>query len=211
MKNVRQQILEYLEIHRTATAPEIAHVFKMTDANARHHLGILGSEGAVDIIGVIQDGQRGRPSQRYSPTSRTRQHNLDNLAKALLSENMQTRTTKERSIWLGQIATIIWNASESPSKKESTASKNLTFRINQAIRRLKRLHYDVRWEAHAKAPRIIFENCPYKAIITEHPELCQIDTLLLQNALQVSVTQQVKLGCNSRGLSYCEFRISQSV
>jgi len=71
------------------------------------------------------------------------------------------------------------------------------------------MRYQARWEAHKQAPHIIFENCPYIAILENHPELCSIDAELLSELLGEEVDQLSKLEKDARGLAHCRFRIRQ--
>ena len=78
-------------------------------------------------------------------------------------------------------------------------------RLAQAMTRLNELHYRARWEAHAQGPRVIFEHCPYAAILEKHPELCRMDGFLLEELLGADITQSVRLELNVRGLPFCMF------
>ena len=94
-----------------------------------------------------------------------------------------------------------------PGEPSDGVREHLSRRLARTIRSLNHLNYEARWEAHANSPRIILNHCPYAAIIANHPELCQVDALMLQKALGVSVTQQIKLGHNAQGLPFCVFQL----
>lgn len=210
MKTVRQQILEYLENRRSSTAPEIARVFKMTGANARHHLSILHSEGAIEISGTQKSGKAGRPIQIYSPSRQIRRNNLHYLVDALLTQILPALDNIEQREWLEQIADYLWEISRTTGEKKTIERNSLSVRLYQTIRHLNRLNYDARWEAHAPAPRVILGHCPYVSIIDTHPELCQMDAFLLRRGLKISVTQEIKLGKDSNGLPFCRFAVGMS-
>ena len=205
MKTVRQQILEYLENRRSSTAPEIARVFKMTGANARHHLSILLSEGAIEISGTQNSGKAGRPTQLYSPARQMRRNNLHYLVDAFLTRILPAVNKFEQREWQMQIADYLWEISSAMGEKQTAERNSLSVRLHQTIRHLNRINYDARWEAHAPAPRVILGHCPYASIIDSHPELCQMDAFLLQRGLKISVTQEIKLAKDSSGLPYCRF------
>jgi len=86
-----------------------------------------------------------------------------------------------------------------------TITKNLTQRLTQAVQHLNQLNYQARWEAHADGPRLILGHCPYAAIIDRHPELCRIDSHLLEQLLGQPVTQNAKLMTSPQGSRYCLF------
>lgn len=76
-------------------------------------------------------------------------------------------------------------------------------------KRLIEFHYLARWEAHRGRPHLIFENCPYKPLIHEHPELCAVDVLIIEFFLQTPVVQTQKLTIESSGVQVCRFLIGQ--
>jgi predicted ArsR family transcriptional regulator len=78
-------------------------------------------------------------------------------------------------------------------------------RLIQAVERLNELNYQARWEASAVGPRLILGHCPYSAIVTEHPELCRMDSFLLEKQLGSSVEQVAKLQMSEKGLPFCAF------
>ena len=78
-------------------------------------------------------------------------------------------------------------------------------RLASTIERLNSMHYQARWEAGAEGPRIILGHCPYRAIIADHPELCQMDAALLTELLQDEVMQTAKLEPAAGGLPFCGF------
>ena len=78
-------------------------------------------------------------------------------------------------------------------------------RLASTIERLNSMHYQARWEAGAEGPRIILGHCPYRAIIADHPELCQMDAALLTELLQDEVMQTAKLEPGAGGLPFCGF------
>jgi len=72
---------------------------------------------------------------------------------------------------------------------------------------LNELNYEARWEAHADAPQVVLGHCPYAEIIDAHPELCQMDTFLLEILIGERAEQVEKLALNVRGWPYCLFRV----
>jgi hypothetical protein len=54
-------------------------------------------------------------------------------------------------------------------------------------------------------------HCPYRRILDDHPELCQLDASLLEYFLDMSVRQIEKLDINAKGLPQCVFLINLPV
>ena len=65
MKSTRIKILEYLQQKQTATTSELGHVIGYTEANIRHHLHILLTEGVIKVAGTRRAHKRGRPAMIY--------------------------------------------------------------------------------------------------------------------------------------------------
>lgn len=200
MKTTRQRILEYLRNKPGVSALEISWALSLTPANIRHHLRILLDEGAIQICGERASSERGRPTSLYCLAEQARAHNLGGLASALLGVLLQAGREEGRLRLLDEVAQRMAGQSE-------PIAAHLTSRLNACIRRLDELSYQARWEAHAHCPRLILGRCPYAAILPNHPELCQIDALLLQRLLGVQVVQVAKLAPHPQGGRVCVFHV----
>ncbi len=203
MTSTRQRILDYLENHRTVTAEELSHVLHMTAANVRHHLAILRRRGLIEIISERPPKGRGRPTKVFSLSHQTIGENLDLLSSVLIKEAMGSKKPEEQKEFLRHIARLLIGKTKNGG--------SLTQRLFQAVRRLNEINYQSRWEAHAEAPNLILEHCPYLSIIKEHPELCLMDACLLEEILGVSVEQTAKLARDTKGGTYCMFKIRQKI
>jgi predicted ArsR family transcriptional regulator len=200
MANTRQLILEFLESKQIGTAPEIARAMNMTSANVRHHISILVDESAIVEIGTRRTKDRGRPSLLYALYGHARQHNLDQLSSALLDELLLGKTPDEATQVLKRLAGRLLD--------DNTYTSSLTQRLYKAILRLNEMHYDARWEAHADAPYLIFSFCPYAKILHSNPELCTLDSHLIEALLGRPARQIERLAEDERGATYCKFLIS---
>jgi len=195
MQHTRQQIIRYLHSHRAATSTDLASALLVTPANIRHHLKFLKRDGLVDEIGSQPARGRGRPTKIYGLTNKALTHNLDGLSDALLvtlsSCGLSIRESAER------VARNLIGDNQSESNWH-TQLKNIIEKLNQ-------LKYQAAWEASPDGPRIIFRNCPYAMIISEHPEICAIDVEMLSYALNQPVIQSAKLERSLDGSSHCAF------
>jgi predicted ArsR family transcriptional regulator len=129
-------------------------------------------------------------------------HNLDELAHVLLAEMLEGKDAASREEVLSRLAQRLL-----PPVR--TEIKNLTQRLTQTVQYLNRMNYQARWEAHAQGPRVIFQHCPYQAIVEKHPEVCLIDQLLLRNLLRLPVQQSVKKEMTTMGIQQCIFRLGE--
>lgn len=193
MITVRQKVLAHLKKTRAASAREIARALKMSAPNVRHHLGILTSDDRIEVTSVHQRGGRGRPEKMYSLSQAALGDNLSALANALLTE-AGSRLNGEA------VANRILDSSPFDNLP-------ITKRLALLVERLNSMHYQARWEAAADGARVIFGRCPYAKVIDGHPELCKIDTLMLEKALGRPVLQIAKGEAAARGLCPFIFRV----
>jgi len=213
MSTSRQDILEYIRIHGAVSAVEIARALRMTRANAHHHLKILSELGQIELVGSRSTANRGRPADLYGLSEKVIGDNLHVLASALLQITYKAGEETERAQLLQELAhTMLEAVSPDIHRGDSkdTGAASLTLRLNRAVKLLNAMKYQARWEAHADAPYLIMGHCPYARIIPEHPELCRLDALILEELLGSPARQVSKLLPNASGLRYCEFRIGLS-
>jgi predicted ArsR family transcriptional regulator len=83
----------------------------------------------------------------------------------------------------------------------------LTRVLGEAVQRLNDLNYKARWEAHSDAPHVLFYNCPYAAIVADHPELCRMDAALLEHLIGRPASLASRLGDQRGRAPYCLFLI----
>ena len=197
----RQRILAYLAQHNGASALEISRALDVTAANIRHHLSILVADGRAQMLGSRPEQARGRPVQVYGLGESAQGDNLAALAGGLLAEIFKNASTDERENLLQALASRL------APHPAGDANLHITRRLAQIIARLNRSGYAARWEAHAIAPRIIFDHCPYAVLIQEHPEICQIDRNILRLGLGGHVEQTARLEKNARGTTFCQFEL----
>jgi predicted ArsR family transcriptional regulator len=210
MKTVRLRVLDFVRSHKIVTVGEISSALKMTSANARHHLDILRNEGLIEVSGIRKPRGKGRPSHTFRISKQTLGNNLDRLASALLQEvnHFPGYDTQSQNMSTVALRMLSQNNTQRDQEYEGSGSISKTKKLYLAVQLLNKWNYIARWEARAKSPIIILGNCPYSAIIAEHPELCELDGNLLSEMLDSNVYQQSKLALDSRGAPYCAFRIN---
>ena len=195
MQLTRQQIIDHLQVNRLATSIELSRVLMVTTANIRHHLRLLDDAGLVEVVGQEPVRGRGRPMKIYALRKNVLQRNFEGLASALLKALFADKT--DSNAILAQVAANLLGEYQPAAK--------VHIRLNQAVDRLNQLKYQAAWEAAASGPRIIFRNCPYVMILSEHPELCQLDAELLKQMFRQPVEQTAKLERKPDGSPYCIF------
>ena len=193
MVTARQKVLIYLTKIRTASAREIARSLKMSPATVRHHLRVLVADGRLEVSFVRGREGRGRPEKVYALPRSALGDNLAALGEAVLSE-------AGTSVQMGTLAKRL-------AGDTSFANQPISKRLNSSVEVLNKMNYHARWEAGPQGPRLIFGHCPYAALIAKHPELCQMDKVLLEQFMGDTVTQMFKIG--SEGSSLCVFALGR--
>ena len=199
MPTTRKIVFNYIKKHRAVTSAEIARDLRMTTANARHHLSILKKDGRIEEVGKKIPGIKGgRPTNIYGVSRNARGDGLVTLSHHLLEEMLGIDNARQRS---GVLQNVARRLASSHTRDAGTSSPMI--RLKDTVRYLNKLGYQSRWEAHAEGPRIILGQCPYAAIIGKHPELCEMDSALLEECLAQRVEQIEKL--TGEGIPFCVF------
>ena len=196
MITARQKVLAHLKKTRSASAREIARALNMSAPNVRHHLGILVSDGRLEVASVHQHGERGRPEKMYSLSQSALGDNLSILADALLAE----AGGSEQGVNFQRVANRILDPNQ-------FTNLPIPKRLSLLVDKLNEMHYQARWEAGSEGPRVIFGRCPFAKIIERHPELCKLDESMLEMALGRPIAPFTKSESSTRGLCPFAFRV----
>ncbi len=189
MNTSRQRILAHLKKTRSASAREIARALKLSAPNVRHHLSVLCSDGRVEMTALKNRESRGRPEKVYSLSQAALGDNLSALAQAVL-------TVAGSTLSMEAVARLVLDTSQFEGLP-------MNKRLPLLIEKLNEMHYQARWEAGAGGPRVIPGRCPYAQIIESHPEICKMDTALIEKALGRPVVLSRKSENTQKGL--CPF------
>lgn len=200
MQSTRQRILTYLNTNQQATAPELAAVLDKTQANIRHHLDVLQKDGHIEIVGQAPHKSAGRPTLIYMLTKESQDDALDQLASALLETLAPSSRARQRTKQLQNIA-------DNLIRTQPPHHKSITVQLGAAVQRLNELQYKAHWEAHLESPKILLSQCPYAKIIHRHPELCEMDALLITSLTGVECHQEMKISRSQDGPDHCQFAL----
>ena len=192
VKTARQKIFSHLQKAQTASAREISRVLNMPVASVRHHLRVLVSDGRLRESVRLAGEKRGRPEKVYSLPSSARGDNLSRLADALLTAAGPHVRPEALAEKLAGDARFL--------------NEPLLKRLHGVVERLNEMNYHARWEAAADGPRLIFGHCPYASIVEKHPELCGMDTVLLETLMGQAAELRTAIRAGSRS---CVFTLKQ--
>lgn len=196
--STREKILTYLQEQRLATVESLSRQYGLTRADIRYHLNALIAEGVVEIAtrDTSRSAGRGRPQHFFHLAIGKTPDNLSNLCSALL-DVLREASPHLYSELAGRLA-----ASMSGGLLPSGSTVQ---RFNQTVQQLNQHGYRARWEAHAAGPRILLRNCPYAAVLPDHPELCEIDQALMAHLTQLPQQQIARINLMGRKPPACVF------
>lgn len=177
----RERILEMISQSRAITVAELSQRLHTTVANIRYHLQPMIEEGIVVVIDPdARNPSRGRPAARYQLNRKRMPDDLGRLSADLLS--LLLDPTQPEVELAGAMRKLAVRRSNS-----ANITGVPTQRLNLAVDYLNQHAFQARWEAHRAGPEIRFANCPFSTIVAEHPNLCEVDRMMLENLLGAQV------------------------
>ena len=196
----RKRILDYVTSHPDASASQIARGLGMSSPAVRHHLGVLRSDGRIELGAAAPWRGRGRPQLLYRVSELLLGDNL-----AMITDNLlKTGQASSNSGAAGKLLdALVHGLLDQLGRIPGDAAA--ASRIGALVTRLNLLHYRAHWEAGAEGPRLMFGHCPYAAVIENHPELCQMDGRAVSAAMGSRARQLAKIDLSGRAGSQCVF------
>lgn len=196
----RDQILEILRQTRATTVSDLAEQLHTTPANIRYHLDLLLMEAAIEPMPPDASQSRpGRPAARFRLSQKSRPNDLAQFSQEILTLFLSGTLPDDQTERLDMIA--------SERVKQIHLDGSSTQQLNQAIEFLNQHAYQARWEARRLGPEIRFGNCPFHAILSAHPELCEIDRRMLEILLPARVILQEHIQVDVPTPHACLFRL----
>lgn len=195
----RERILNYLRSHSFVTVPELERTLQIGAAAVRHHLRALERAGLLEGENMPGRG-KGRPQRRYRLIRGLRGDNLVKLSDLLFTILREQGWDRE-----ALASALSKELLRSCPAAEPEVPERL--RLKRTMEFLQRLQYSPRWEAAAQGPRLFFQHCPYEAIVDSHPELCEMDVLLLEGCLKKRVTLLTRGDWKEGHAAACVFQV----
>lgn len=200
-KQTSQLILDYLSEHPGATVRQLSRALRLTPADIRYHLSKLIQQDLVSIVQTKISGERGRPARIYTLNQQIKPNNILSLTQAALTILFGKSAADKNS--------ILENLADQMMPYNTRISASLTQKIIHLIGRLNQSGYSARWEARSKGPCLIFSNCPYRPLLAQFPELCEMDRLILQNHLSAKIILDHHIHPHEPEPETCHFTVLQ--
>ncbi len=200
MTSTKRLILDYFAENQTATAPELSRILHLTPANMRYHLANLRDQGEITVVDSLNVARKGRPSKIYRLARPPDPSTYLILVKSLLNA------------FNGDMSKFPLKAvAKTLSKLPDGETKQHTVQIlNNTIESLNNYGHQANWIASKGGPTIELHGCPFHQIITDHPELCELDREVINCCTRMEFEQTEKLKTDKKKRAVCNFRLKGS-
>lgn len=204
MQATRRRILEILKIDNKATVMDLAEALDMAPVSVRHHLDIL--QGQDLVTSQVQHKRTvGRPEQVYLLTETANDffpQNFRVLAGDVLNEVKRLLPAAEVNGIVQRLADR--TLAEAPARRRG---QSVDERLAEVTTFLSDKGYLAQWERHNGHQLLLHTcNCPYAGLAAEHPELCQMDMVLVSELMAgLGPTPPRCLGRLATGNSRCSY------
>jgi predicted ArsR family transcriptional regulator len=183
MQTRRQEILIILKRNGEATVDELACMLDLTPVTVRHHLDILRAEGLVRAPAVRRRHGPGRPQFMYTLTEEAADHfpqGYETLANELLHEIKATMGDDVVNELFDRIAAL--RIQKAP---KIDANLPLNEKLDIVVNYLCNNGFIASWEEKEGDLLLLASNCPCQSVAVEHPEICLMDKLILEQLVGV--------------------------
>ncbi len=199
--NTQLQIIDVISRLGSASAAQIGQALNLTQAAIRYHLEALLKSHEIEVMAESQpSGRPGHPARVFRVAPIRRPNNLSHLADTLLS---LLEDSAAPPAFYNTIALRLsggFTPSSAPAR-----------RLKETMQFLQARQYQPSWEARPHGPRIRFDNCPYSSLIRSHPQLCQVDTHLLEVLTGGECIHVSRIDIDSPQRTFCLFDVLPTV
>jgi len=199
---VRQKILDYLKRYGQATVTELADHLEMAPVSVRHHLDLLIGDNLVETSRVRRRAGAGRPTRLYALTDQADSlfpNNYQQLARESLDILKRTLSPEQFIEVMTELANK--TADRAPQQLEALPQAE---RLQTAIQFLNDEGYMAFCECEQDEILLHTCHCPYKDLVSDHPEICQIDHVLIRRLTGMT---PLRVSHMTRGGARCTYKL----
>jgi DeoR family suf operon transcriptional repressor len=203
MSGTRDLVLRTLLIQPGCTVNELAEKVGISPISVRHHIASLEADGLISS----EDERHGvgRPRQVFFLTEAGIEQfptRYVRLTVRLLEHLKETMPESMVNALFSDMAEDLAN-----DLAEGMEMKNLSMqeRLNLVKELLRGEGFNIEWEQLENGYEIHEASCPYYYIGQNHPEICNVDQILISKVLSLP-TEKVK--CILNGDSICTYLVS---
>jgi len=194
--STRGRIVSYLRGSQ-GTVNELAEHLELTDNAVRAHLATLERDGLIKQAG-LRKGSR-KPHFAYELTSEG-EHLFPKAYDALLNQFIAVLKQRLSPKAFADALHAVGRSLAAEQKGEGRKQK-LDRRVQAALRTLESIGGSPRLEQEGKQMNITSRSCPLAAVVSEHPETCQMVETLISELVDVDVKEE----CDRTDTPKCRF------
>jgi predicted ArsR family transcriptional regulator len=199
MPDIQKTLIEILTRKHIATVLEMSRAIGVTKPAIQYQIKSLLEQGLIEVAPEIHStSKRGRPEKHYRLSKQKLPENYCRLAEGFI-QFYQLRSDDVHS--LEELAEILSKSLETKADRKKPFIK----RMRSLLDGLSTQNYQPHWEIHANGSILTFRNCPYAQLSENYPILCEIDRMMLQKVLGVSVKQELTWGESPKRSQGCAF------
>jgi DeoR family suf operon transcriptional repressor len=203
MSGTRDLVLRTLLSQPRCTINTIADKVGISPISVRHHIASLEAEGLINS----EDERHGvgRPRQVFFLTDT----GIEQFPTRYVRLTIRLLEHLKETMPAAMINTLFTQMAEDLAKDLSNGAElgNLTMkeRLNLVKELLSREGFDIEWEQLEDGYQINESSCPYYFIGQNHPEICNVDQILISKVLSVPAE---KVKCILNGDTSCTYLVS---
>jgi predicted ArsR family transcriptional regulator len=185
----------------TKTVNELAEELELTDNAVRSHLPTLERDGLIRQCGL----QRGTRKPHFAYELAPEGENL--FPKAYDALLNQLIAVLEGRLGPEALEAILREVGRSIAAQQSSAKPedDLDSRAQRALRALSDLGGSARIEREDDKLFISSTACPFAAVVTEHPDVCQLAEALIAQIMETKVREH----CDRQDVPKCRFAVQE--
>ena len=204
MTDTRQDILRILREKGASDVSELAKVLGLSSVTVHYHLNVLQRDGLLESKAVRQGV--GRPRNVFTLRDAAlekfpqRYHRLSDRLLEMLKNRLTEADIQELFERIG--------AEIAAEHAAALMGKSLDEKVELLIELLGEEGFMSRLEKVGNDDFVLTQyNCPYQYVATRHPEVCELDLQLMNNALGTLVQRG---SCVVNGDAVCTFHITSN-
>ncbi len=205
MHAVRRHIMEFLKESKGATVAELADKLAMAPVSVRHHLDVLQGDNLICVERIERKGSVGRPQLIYALTAEATNYfpnNFASLAGNLVRHIKQILPQEQVECAFRALAHEFAGEIGCDKLEDGTFEARLQ-RVTDFLNERGYLSHWERVSDDAEDGYLLHKcNCPYAGISGQHPELCLMDQVLIDDLFGQSCQRTQSIAQNAHCCTY---------
>lgn len=201
----RHKVLSTLLTNPKSTINELADAVGLNAISIRHHINNLTADGLVNA--EEEKHGVGRPRQVFFLTEIGMEQFPTRYVRLTLRLLEQLKETVPTSMINNLFIQMAQELADELALDTKTASLSIQERLDLVKNILQNEGFTIDWEHCGEYYQIREISCPYYYIGQNHPEICELDQIIISRILETHV---VKTQCILNGDDYCAYMVAEN-